>query len=104
VADWHTRDNPINRYRRYLEEKKIWSEEKEKEFKKQIRAKILKSFNEGEKRPKPAVQNLFEDVYAGGEEGIPWNLMEQRDDLKRLLKKYPNELSQKGYVKSEKLE
>jgi hypothetical protein len=44
---------------------------------------------------------MFEDTYSGEE---PWNLVEQRNELKRLFKKYPKELSQKGHLKSPKLE
>ncbi|KAJ3081229.1 hypothetical protein HK102_002499 [Quaeritorhiza haematococci] len=98
VADWQRVDNPINRFRKYLERKNWWSASDEAEFKKKIRSDILREFAAAETRDKPSVSELFKDVYGGGDAGMPWNLKEQEAELKELMKKFPEHYSTQGYA------
>ena len=93
MSDWQNRDSPITRFRKYLESKGWWSTEEEKEFKKETRSTILKSFAAAEKRKKPSVKELFTDVY----DELPVHLKEQQEELARLMKKYPKHYDASNY-------
>ncbi len=93
-------DSPVTRFRKYLETRSLWSEEQETTFKKEIRTKILTAFADAEKRNKPSIEHLFTEVYGGGEAEMPWNLKEQREELRRLIKAYPNDLPLTGHAKN----
>src|SRR5438093_1467848 len=69
--------DPIDLMRSRLQAWGLWSARDEDE----LRAKLLEEVNaaiaEAEKKPDPARESLFEDVYAS----MPWSLQEQRDEL-----------------------
>jgi len=73
VKTWGERD-PVVRFRRYLEHRGLWSEEREQEATKEGQARIAEAIAKAEKLPPPALETMFEDVYAE----IPWHLAEQR--------------------------
>ncbi|KAK0739068.1 thiamine diphosphate-binding protein [Apiosordaria backusii] len=87
VEDWKRRDNPIARLRKWMESKGCWDEQKEKEARDSIRRDVLKAFAEAEKLKKPAIKNMFEDVY---EEMTP-DLKAQMKELSEHLDRYPDE-------------
>ncbi|KAJ3116234.1 hypothetical protein HK100_001126 [Physocladia obscura] len=94
VSDWTTQDAPMNRFRKYLESKKWWSEEQEQAFRKDARAEVLSAFSNAESLKKPAISNLFTDVY----DEMPWNLVEQKKKLADLMEKYPGHFDTSIYV------
>ncbi|CCM02477.1 uncharacterized protein FIBRA_04577 [Fibroporia radiculosa] len=85
VEDRKRMDNPIARFRRYLEDRGWWSEEEEAALKAKLKEEIMGAFFRAEKLPKGELGNMFKDVYAGEE---PWTIKENRAELARLLKKY----------------
>jgi len=87
VEDWKRRDNPITRLRKYLEKKRIWDEEKEKEARGRIRKEVLKAFGEAEREKKPAIRGMFEDIY---EEMTP-QTEKQMAELRDMIERYPEE-------------
>jgi 2-oxoisovalerate dehydrogenase E1 component alpha subunit len=87
VEDWKRRDNPITRFRKYLENQGLWSEEKETEERARIRKEILKAFSKAEKEKKPPLKAMFEDIY---EELTP-DLKAQMEELRDVVQKYPAE-------------
>ncbi|KAI8575404.1 hypothetical protein K450DRAFT_262071 [Umbelopsis ramanniana AG] len=87
-------DNPITRLRKWLELKEWWTKEEEDQYRKEARKGIMKSFLAAEKRKKPSVEELFTDVY----DELPPNLVEQRQELADLMKKYPEHYSTDNYV------
>lgn len=93
VEEWKRRDNPITRLRKWMENKGIWDEEKEKEARAAIRKQVLQEFSAAEKLKKPPIREMFEDVY----EKITPEAMEQMKDLKRMIEKYPKEYDVSGY-------
>lgn len=95
VSDWMKQDSPINRFRKYLEKRNWWSEQEEKNFRSDVRTRILKAFSAAEKVKKPSLEHMFTDVYAGQQ---PWNLKEQEAELKRLMEKYPAHYDTSGYA------
>ncbi|KAF4590032.1 hypothetical protein EYR40_009573 [Pleurotus pulmonarius] len=88
VEDWKKIDNPITRFRLFLESQGWWDAQAEEELKDRLKVDVMKAFKRAESLPKPELKELFTDVY-GGEE--PWNLKEQRAELQGLLRKYGNE-------------
>lgn len=87
VEDWKRRDNPITRFRKYLEMQGIWDAEKEKETRARVRKEILKAFKEAEEEKKPPIRAMFEDVY----EEITADVKGQMADLRDLIDRYPEE-------------
>ncbi|KAM7199657.1 2-oxoisovalerate dehydrogenase subunit alpha, mitochondrial [Rhypophila sp. PSN 637] len=87
VEDWKRRDNPIARLRKWMEGRKIWDENKEKEARDNIRRDILKAFSEAEKEKKPPIRTMFEDIY----EDLTPDLRQQMQELKSQLERYPEE-------------
>lgn len=87
IESWKTRDSPITRLRKWMENKELWNEELEAEHRKSIRANILKELVAAEKEKKPALGGIFDDVYAE----LTEEAKEQRAEMKRLMEKYPEE-------------
>ncbi|KAI0081613.1 hypothetical protein K474DRAFT_1768528 [Panus rudis PR-1116 ss-1] len=85
VEDRKRIDNPIARFRKFLESRGWWSDADEEQYKDKVKKEVMQAFRKGESMPRAELKELFSDVY-GGEE--PWNIKEQRDELKALLKKY----------------
>jgi pyruvate dehydrogenase E1 component alpha subunit len=77
LEEWQKRD-PIIRFRRYLEKKRIWSETDEKKAQEDANKQIDEAVAYAEKLPKPALETLFTDVYAD----MSWNLEEQLRELR----------------------
>jgi 2-oxoisovalerate dehydrogenase E1 component alpha subunit len=87
VENWKTRDNPIRRLRKWMENKGLWDEKLENDTRTQIRKAILKELAAAEKEKKPALKAVFDDVYAE----LTEEQEAQRQELKRLMLKYPDE-------------
>ncbi len=75
AAVWRGRD-PLIRFRRYLEKKKWWDEEREAALEKDIGDGITRAVMEAEAMPPVPVDQFFMDVYAE----VPWNLREELAD------------------------
>lgn len=75
-AIWEVKD-PIKRFRNYLKDKGLWSEDIESEISERHNQAITDALKAAEDLAAPPVQSLFDDVY----EDIPWHLAEQREYL-----------------------
>ncbi len=73
---WETND-PIERFRRYLDKRGVWTEGFEKELRAEIDREIVEAHDSTHHLPPPPVETLFDDVY----EEQPWNLREQKEWL-----------------------
>lgn len=78
LEEWQKRD-PITRFRRYLEKKRMWSENDEKKAQEDANYEIDEAIAYAEKIPRPALETLFTDVYAQ----MPWHLEEQLRELQQ---------------------
>ena len=87
VEDWKRRDNPLTRLRKWMEHKGIWDEEKEKDLRSSIRKEVLHAISEAEKEKKPALREMFTDIY----EELTQEQKEQMEQLRRIVDKYPEE-------------
>lgn len=74
VVEWKKRD-PLNRLRTYLISAGLWSEDQEAKARAEMDEEIVSTVTMAEKRPAPAPETLFEDVYAE----MPWHLKEQAE-------------------------
>jgi TPP-dependent pyruvate/acetoin dehydrogenase alpha subunit len=80
-----TQLDPIFRFRKYLEEKKLWNDQKEDALQEEIKDEINSAIVESEKFGPPPIESLFEDVFA---ELTP-ELKEQQEYLVDYLKRHP---------------
>ncbi|KAG6333303.1 hypothetical protein ID866_5790 [Astraeus odoratus] len=78
-------DNPITRFRLYMESRGWWNDQEEETLKVRLKKDVLAAFKRAESLKRSDLRDLFTDVYAGEE---PWNLREQREELAVLLEKY----------------
>lgn len=76
VQAWAARD-PIERVRSYLVQRGAWSEADDKTLRADIDARFREAVAIAEKTPPPALESMFDDVYAK----VPWHLAEQRAEL-----------------------
>jgi 2-oxoisovalerate dehydrogenase E1 component alpha subunit len=72
---------PILRLRRYLESKKLWDQEKEDAYQKEIKEEVDKAIEVAKNTEKPSLHSMFEDVYFE----VPKDLEEQYKQLKKLF-------------------
>ena len=87
VEDWKRRDNPITRLRKWMESNGLWDEEKEKDTRSRIRKEVLKAFAAAEKVKKPALREMFTDMY----EEVTDEGKAHMQELRRLVDTYPAE-------------
>ena len=93
VEDWMRRDNPITRLRKWLQGKGLWDEEKEKELRSEVRKAVLKAFTKAEREKKPAIREMWTDVY----EELTEEQRKQMEELRSIVERYPNEYEVEGY-------
>lgn len=99
IESWTRQNNPINRFKKYLIRKDWWSEGEDDSFRDQIRKVILAEFGAAEQRKKPPIEEMFNDVY----NEMPWNLMEQREELRQILKELPEKYPSSQHLESPSL-
>ena len=63
VAEWQRQD-PVERMRKYLELKGLWSQDREDALRKELDDQITATIREVERAPPPALETLFADVFA----------------------------------------
>ncbi|KAF0852868.1 mitochondrial branched-chain amino acid degradation 2-oxoisovalerate dehydrogenase alpha subunit [Andalucia godoyi] len=93
---WNREQNPIARFRHYLFGRKLWTEDREKELQLQVRKQVLAELDAAEKDPKPAIEQLFEDVY----ESMPWHLQEQKQEMLAHVRKYAKDYKLEEFAKN----
>src|SRR5690625_2996445 len=76
-TEWDKKD-PLVRFRKFLESKKLWSEEEKNEVIEKTKEKIKEAIKQADKYPKQKVTYLIEHMY----EELPVNLQEQMEAYK----------------------
>lgn len=74
-SEWEKKD-PIVRFRKYLESKNLWSEEKENEVVDKAKEEIKAAIKQADSTPKQKVTDLISNMY----EELPQNLREQYEE------------------------
>lgn len=88
---WREKD-PISRMKNWLVKQAWWDESRDEALQKIFRKEILDQLKLAEKRPKPSLQELINDVYK-----IPTaNLREQLTSLENHIAKYPDSYNAHG--------
>lgn len=72
VEDRKRLDNPITRFRLFMESQGWWSNEAEEELKSRLKKDVLQAFRRAEALPRHELKEMFSDVYGGQQ---PWNLV-----------------------------
>ncbi|MBW3582623.1 MAG: pyruvate dehydrogenase (acetyl-transferring) E1 component subunit alpha [Euryarchaeota archaeon] len=80
---WKKKD-PIERFKEYLRQVKVWDEEWENELRTTIAKEVDDAVKKAEATDPPAPDTLFEDVFAE----LPAQLLAQKDEMKRLIDEY----------------
>jgi pyruvate dehydrogenase E1 component alpha subunit len=78
---WKKKD-PIARFKAFLEKKKVWTEAWEKALTEELTAEIGAAVDAAEQTPPPAVETMFDDVFAT----LPPHLVEQRQAVMDQIK------------------
>ena len=72
VEDRKRIDNPISRFRLFLESRGWWNEEEEEALKARLRKDVMEAFKKAEGKKRNNLGELFTDIYGGQE---PWNIV-----------------------------
>jgi pyruvate dehydrogenase E1 component subunit alpha len=72
------RADPLERTRKYLESRGLWSAERDKERRAGVEAELARAEADAAAAGPPPRDSLFDDVYAE----LPWHLREQRESLR----------------------
>lgn len=75
LEPWKKKD-PIQRFRRFLKERNLWSEEDERRLTTETDARITEALQKVERISPPDLRTMFDDVYTD----LPWHLREQREE------------------------
>lgn len=78
---WEKRD-PVLRFKKYLQNKKIWNNQFEERITRKANENIEKAVKQAEAMPQPKIEDLFEYTY----KAMPSHLKEQLNELKIFLK------------------
>ena len=81
VMEWRKKD-PIQRFKRYLINAGLWSEDDDKNLHRTIEDVLLREIERIEKMPKPDPRVILEDVYSTP----PWHLLEEMNELEEEIK------------------
>ncbi|XP_071742598.1 2-oxoisovalerate dehydrogenase subunit alpha 2, mitochondrial-like isoform X2 [Rutidosis leptorrhynchoides] len=84
---WRADQNPVTRFRKWIETKGWWSDETESEHRSNIRKQLSQAIQAAERVEKPPVADMFNDVY----DVPPKNLSEQEALLRKTIKKHIHE-------------
>jgi 2-oxoisovalerate dehydrogenase E1 component alpha subunit len=84
TAYWQTLNNPMVRTRKLLQQRGLWDEVRDAEEHNQARKDVLAALADAENTKKPAVSQLFEDVYAE----MPHHLADQKAEWAAHIAKY----------------
>lgn len=87
VKHWEMGQNPVNRFRKWVERNGWWSEEDESQLRSSIRKQLLQAIQVAEKMEKPPLADLFSDVY----DVPPSILFEQEQQLRETIKRHPQD-------------
>lgn len=77
VRYWDQQDHPIGRLRVHMQKRQLWDDDKEADWKKKARSKVMTAFMAAEKHLKMKPDEMFNDVWAE----MPPRLQRQRQDL-----------------------
>eukprot|EP01129_Flabellula_baltica_P000113 TRINITY_DN1011_c0_g1_i1.p1 TRINITY_DN1011_c0_g1~~TRINITY_DN1011_c0_g1_i1.p1 ORF type:complete len:445 (-),score=125.63 TRINITY_DN1011_c0_g1_i1:13-1347(-) len=98
IQEWLTTGlNPIVRLKNHLVNRGLWNEEQDKALIAEHKKAIVTALRKAQTALKPPITDLFEDVY----DKMPQNLIEQQEELRKHLEKYPDSYKlEENFVKT----
>lgn len=100
VEEWKKKD-PIDRLRKFMKGKGIWSEEYEKGLLQEVEKKVKEAVDKYVSMPEANYEDIFKYTFAE----MPWNLKEQLEEFKGILEgKSPQKTEEKEEVGEEEQE
>lgn len=84
---WKTDQNPVTRFRKWIESEGWWTAEAESEVRSSMRQQLSHAIQVAERAEKPPIVEVFRDVY----DISPPNLNEQEILLRETIKKHPQD-------------
>ena len=85
IKKWHEHDDPLKRFRGWMEGRGWWSQQQEQQLRDEERMAVLRALERAEVKEKPGREDLFTDVY----KEKPRHLVEQEEELEEHVRKYP---------------
>jgi 2-oxoisovalerate dehydrogenase E1 component alpha subunit len=85
IKFWQDNFDPVTRWRTYMEDKGWWTAEQDQALRDSERAAVLSAMASAEQKPKPAIDQMFEDVYATKTK----KLIKQEAECAEMIEKYP---------------
>jgi 2-oxoisovalerate dehydrogenase E1 component alpha subunit len=85
IKYWQDNFDPVLRFRVYLESKGWWTKYQDVALREKERAAVMLAMETAEKKAKPALERMFDDVYAEK----PAHLLKQEAELLEHIAKYP---------------
>jgi hypothetical protein len=95
IESWRASANPVRRLRAFLERRGWWDAEKEAAAAAEARREVLQALQAAEKKDRPAVDTLFEDVY--GDKELPQSLARQKLQLDEHLLEHADHYAAKKH-------
>ncbi len=87
IKNWEMGQNPVNRFRKWVERIGWWNEEDESQLRSSVRKQLLQGIQVAEKMEKPPLADMFTDVY----DVPPSILVEQEQQLRETIKRHPQD-------------
>ncbi|XP_028757595.1 2-oxoisovalerate dehydrogenase subunit alpha 1, mitochondrial [Neltuma alba] len=87
IEYWKMARNPVNRFKRWVESNGWWGDEDEIELRESVKKQLVQAIQVAEKAQKPALGELFKDVY----DQVPSNLQGQERQLREAIKNHPGD-------------
>eukprot|EP00640_Fibrocapsa_japonica_P003325 CAMPEP_0113942550 /NCGR_PEP_ID=MMETSP1339-20121228/8248_1 /TAXON_ID=94617 /ORGANISM="Fibrocapsa japonica" /LENGTH=316 /DNA_ID=CAMNT_0000947069 /DNA_START=18 /DNA_END=968 /DNA_ORIENTATION=+ /assembly_acc=CAM_ASM_000762 len=85
IRRWQTEDDPVDRFKKYMERQGWWNEDMEQQCRDEERLSVLTALETAERTSLPDLETLFEDVYCEK----PPHLLEQESGMLAHVAKYP---------------
>ncbi|GJV89235.1 2-oxoisovalerate dehydrogenase subunit alpha 1, mitochondrial-like protein [Tanacetum coccineum] len=87
INHWRTVHSPITRFRKWIERKGWWTQNEDSDLHIDVHKQVKNAIDEAEREEKPALADMFKDVY----EEVPSNLIEQEKSLRETIHRHPKE-------------
>lgn len=85
IKMWQEEQDPVVRFRKYMESKGWWNSEQEVALRDRERLSVLQAMEKAENKAKPPLDLMFVDVYAEK----PAHILKQEQELLEHISKYP---------------
>jgi len=95
VNMWQKTDHPISRFRQYMMTQNWWSMEEDAALQKSLKKEVLSALVTAEKKKKPSIESMFDDVY----DVLTPELERQKAELMDHLKQYGKHYNMDQFAK-----